>query len=225
MDDVNNNKSYNDELCMKLCSTIGDGMYENYKLLGDEIVDISGMSKQDIKKMVDNCTRTVKYNPDMMWFDYQALFDKTRNKVLGKTDDIKVKHTDFAKNFIARNGVFSGNEINTNMLNKALDGDLDSQNEISYSLWKYSNNDMISYNDQETVYINHLYLLTIQIALGKYNTPDYFHYLEHVNHDYLPTYFDSNSLQNKTSKLIENMNFYAITRPVMGSIFFDKNFY
>ena len=67
--------------------------------------------------MVDNCTRKVKYNPDIMWFDYQALFDKTRNKVFGKTDNIEVKHVDFTKNTIARNGVFDSYEIDTNMLN------------------------------------------------------------------------------------------------------------
>ena len=111
-----------------------------------------------------------------------------------------------------------------NMLHKALDGDLNSQNEIDYSLWKYSDNDKISYNEQETVYINHLYLLTIQIALGEYDEDTYNHYLEHVHYDYLPTYFQKNALQNKNNKLIENMNFYAITRPVMGSIFFNKNF-
>ena len=37
------------------------------------------------------------------------------------------------------------------MLHKALDGDLNSQNEIDYSLWKYSDNDKISYNEQETI--------------------------------------------------------------------------
>ena len=66
-----------------LISTIGDALYENYKLLGDEVLDISGMSKHDIKKMVENYTRKVKYKPDIMWFYYQALFDKTRNKVIG----------------------------------------------------------------------------------------------------------------------------------------------
>ena len=38
-----------------IISTIGDAMDENYKILGDEVIDISGMSKQDIRKMVDNC--------------------------------------------------------------------------------------------------------------------------------------------------------------------------
>ena len=66
-----------------------------------------------------------------MWFDYQALFDKTRNKILGKTDNIKVKHVDFSENTNSRKEVFSDNEIDTNMSHKALDGDLNIQDEIS----------------------------------------------------------------------------------------------
>ena len=225
MNDVNSNKSNNDELCMKLCSTIGDAMYENYKLLDDEVVDISGMSKQDIQKMVDNCTRKVQYNPEKMWFDYQALFDKTRNKILGKTDNIKVKYTDFDKNIIAKQAVFNSDKIDMNMLSKALDGDLNTQFEISNRLYMYSTNDTISFNDQEIVYINYLYLLTIQIALDEYDFHIYNRYLGHVDYDFLPTYFQKNALQNKNNKLIENMNFYAITRPVMGSIFFNREFY
>lgn len=60
MDDVNNNKSHNDELCLKLYSTIGDAMFKNDKLFGDEVVFISGMWKQEIQKIVDNYTRKVK---------------------------------------------------------------------------------------------------------------------------------------------------------------------
>ena len=50
MEDDNNNNSHNDELCMKLCSTVGDVIYENYQFLGNEVVDISRMSKEEIKK-------------------------------------------------------------------------------------------------------------------------------------------------------------------------------
>ena len=88
---------------------MGDAMFETYQLLGNEVVDISGLSKEEIRKMVDNCTKKIKYNPSKMWFDYQALFDKTKNKVFGKTGNIEVKHVDFTKNTIARNGVFDNN--------------------------------------------------------------------------------------------------------------------
>ena len=216
-----------------IISTIGDAINENYKLLGDEVVDISLMSKQDIRKMVDNCTRKVKYNPDIMWFDYQALFDKTRDKVFGKTDNIEVKHVDFTKNSIAKNGVFDSDEIETNMLNKALEGDLKNQINMANNIWKCYlksiDNDVDDNNNGEDLrrllHINRLYFITVNIALNKYDERTFGYYLELADSDFVPTYFAQDSLQNKNNDLIKNMNFYAITRPVMGSIFFDKNFY
>ena len=191
------------------------------------------MSKQDIRKMVDNCTRKVKYNPDIMWFDYQALFDKTRDKVFGKTDNIEVKHVDFTKNSIAKNGVFDSDEIETNMLNKALEGDLKNQINMANNIWKCYlksiDNDVDDNNNGEDLrrllHINRLYFITVNIALNKYDERTFGYYLELADSDFVPTYFAQDSLQNKNNDLIKNMNFYAITRPVMGSIFFDKNFY
>ena len=179
------------------------------------------MSKQDIRKMVDNCTRKVKYNPDIMWFDYQALFDKTRNKVFGKTDNIEVKHVDFTKNTIARNGVFESDEIVTNMLNKALEGDLKNQINMVNNIWKCYLKSID--NDQEDLRrllnINRLYLITVNIALDKYDERTFGYYLELAESDFVPTYFASDSLESKNNELIKNMNFHDITRPVMGSIF------
>ena len=43
---------------------------------------------------------------DQMWFYYQELFDKTRNRILGLNDNIKVKHTDFKENQLARLVIF-----------------------------------------------------------------------------------------------------------------------
>ena len=95
------------------------------------------MSKQEIKNMVDNCTRKVKYNPEKMWIDYQALFDKTRNKVLSKTDDIKVRYVNLEENRVARSGLFYNNKMDMNMFLKALDGDLDTQLIIINNIWNY----------------------------------------------------------------------------------------
>ena len=49
----------------------------------------------------------IEYDPESMWFDYQALFDKTRNCILGLNDDIKVRHTDFKENQLARLVIFN----------------------------------------------------------------------------------------------------------------------
>ena len=234
MDNTNSNKSNNDELSMKIFSTIAYAMDEDHKLFGDEVINISGMSKQEIKNMVDNCTRKVKYNPEKMWIDYQALFDKTRNKVLGKTDDIKVRYVNLEENRIARNGLFYSNKMDMNMFLKALDGDLDTQLIIINNIWNYylscdeevDNLEEICYTEMsDLVRKNRLYLISIRIALGKYCESDFNYYYSYANNDYLPTYFSPDFLKNKNNKLIEKMNFYAITRPVMGSHFFDENFY
>lgn len=233
MEDVDNNNTHNDELCLNLCKTIGNVMYEESKFLGGELVDISEMSKQEIKQMVDSCTRQVKYNKRKMWFDYQALFEKTRNKILGKTDNIKVRYASLKKNTAARHGIFSG-KIDMNMLLKTIDGDLDSQKQIMDNIMSYywSIDDKIDENHEicysrlaGLVKRNYFYLFATRIALGQYSENEYQYYFSESYRDYLPSYFCSDSLKNKNNDLIENMNFYTITRPVMGSMFLDKNFY
>ena len=41
MDNTNSNKSNNDELSMKIFSTIAYAMDEDHKLFGDEVINIS----------------------------------------------------------------------------------------------------------------------------------------------------------------------------------------
>ena len=45
----------------------------------------------------------VEYDPEIMWFDYQSLFDKTRNAVLDIDCNIEIKHTDFKYDECAAN--------------------------------------------------------------------------------------------------------------------------
>ena len=121
-----------------------------------------------------------------------------------------------------------------NLLLKASDGDLESQKKILENIedyyWSYDNDvdkeHEICYSKEAgLVHRNYLYLLTIRIALCEYSQYDYDKYESDAHPYFLPTYFCSDSLKNKNNKVIENMNFYAISRPVMGSMFFDKNFY
>ena len=198
----------------------GDAMFETYQLLGNEVVDVSGLSKEEIRKMVDNCTKKVKYNPSKMWFDYQALFDKTRDKILGKPNNIEVKHVDFDKDLVATQAVFNDKEVWEGLLNAALDGDLKSQDKILDNI-----NIFYNLNEDDIAYINYLFFITIQIALGDFSTTHYNEYYEEAYDDYIPTYFSMTSLKTKNNEVIKKMNFYAIVRPVLGSIFFDKNFY
>ena len=80
-------------------------------------------------------------------------------------------------------------------------------------------------NEDDIAYINYLFFITIQIALGDFSTTHYNEYYEEAYDDYIPTYFSMTSLKTKNNEVIKKMNFYAIVRPVLGSIFFDKNFY
>ena len=45
----------------------------------------------------------VEYDPEIMWFDYQSLFDKTRNTVLDIDCNIEIKHIDFKDDECAAN--------------------------------------------------------------------------------------------------------------------------
>ena len=48
----------------------------------------------------------IQYSPDDMWFDYQALFDQTKNFILllkkKEFEHIWVNHTDFEKNTLLK---------------------------------------------------------------------------------------------------------------------------
>ncbi len=52
--------------------------------------------------MDNNKEKKVPYDPNIMWFDYQALYDKTKSIVLEENTNIKVEHTDFETNTLAR---------------------------------------------------------------------------------------------------------------------------
>jgi len=45
----------------------------------------------------------VEYDPEIMWFDYQTFFDKTKNAVLDINYNIKINHTNFKHNKCASN--------------------------------------------------------------------------------------------------------------------------
>ena len=217
----------NDELLLKGVEIIGNSTIETSNLLGNEEVDISNYSEKEIKNMVNNCKRKLLYAPAQMWFDYQALFDKARNKILCTKDNILVRHVDFDKNFHARNAIFSKDKIDKDVLKKILEGDLDCIFSISYNIWKYEENNRgdINFQESENIYKNHLFFLAISVSLGEADEGEFNHYWVHVNPDFVPDYLNFNSLQKKDKKMIENMNFYAIIRPIMGNGFFDKSLY
>ena len=77
---------------------------------------------------MNNHPMTIEYDPESMWFDYQALFDQTKIWVLynepifqiKKYETIPVQHTDFEKNTLAKK-VF-GDKVNNTQINDACNG-------------------------------------------------------------------------------------------------------
>ena len=53
---------------------------------------------------------TVEYVSMDMWFDYQALFDKTKSVKLKQPCNIEVKHKIFAFDELARKSLFGNND-------------------------------------------------------------------------------------------------------------------
>ena len=75
------------------------------------------------------------------------------------------------------------------------------------------------------MYLNIVFFFAIKISLGTCCECDWNDYTSSCCHDFVPAYFIKNALQNKNNELIEKMNFYAIVRPILGLIFFDRNYY
>ena len=46
----------------------------------------------------DNNCNEIMFDPDIMWFDNPALFNKTINVILGKADNTNIRHTNFQNN-------------------------------------------------------------------------------------------------------------------------------
>ena len=49
-----------------------------------EPIDINDPENDKLILTKKTTDKKVDYKPDRMWFDYQALFDKTRNNILRK---------------------------------------------------------------------------------------------------------------------------------------------
>ena len=70
----------------------------------------------------------VEYDPEIMWFDYQSLFDKTRNTVLDIDCNIEIKQIDFNCDNCSENA--TGIKNNSELLQSILSGSIDSVCEV-----------------------------------------------------------------------------------------------
>ena len=102
----------------------------------------------------------VEYDPEIMCFDYQSLFDKTRNTVLDIDCNIAIKHTDFKYDECAANA--TGIKKNSELLQSILSGSIDSVCEVVNNIFDYytgENHDI--FFDQNICIKNYCYLIAI----------------------------------------------------------------
>ena len=111
----------NDDSKTKIREHIDINDPENDKLI---------LTKKTIGKKVD-------YKPDRMWFDYQALFDKTRNNILEIEDEIEVENN-ASKNELAKKIMsFENSDF---IVEQALLGETWAQDEIMNHIESYVSN-------------------------------------------------------------------------------------
>ena len=173
-----------------------------------------------IDDIVLSCKKTVAYDPIKMWFDYNALFNQTKNKIIGNKDSIEVKCADFNKNTIARDVVFGNNQkCDNKLLERVLDGDIKSQclilnNMLDYLNFEFCRKD--NYIEQGAI-DNYKYLLSIVVTFGEYSSLLQKEYFEFADDEwkYIPTYIKFRTGINRKRHNLDCANFYAVTRPIL----------
>ena len=126
---------------------------------------------------MNNHNIRIEYDSENMWFDYQALFDKTRNRILGLNDDIKVRHTDFKENQLARLNLFREDSEHFDIINEQLirliNGDI-----LSYVVlisnfhrafaFRYDKKSLVTIIQKNLpeIYENYFYFIGIVSSLG-----------------------------------------------------------
>ena len=117
----------------------------------------------------------VEYEPDKMWFDYQALFEKTKNVVSGKPISLNVKHTNFDKNKIAKHSLFNTDVSYQASLAGIINGDFDSFITALCNCSKYVNKEIfeeesksLSKKSLVIINLNYRYILAISVCLGDF---------------------------------------------------------
>lgn len=181
----------------------------------DILYDLKNMENgnlDDSKKMSTNNSdnnKVVDYDEDTMWFDYQALFDKTKNVVLGQNDESYVNHVDFKKDDLARNSLLLGGYYDNKLITRAINGNIASQyimmdNCANYLFGGYGAYNNISLNsEQESIIdLNYRYLVGIIASLAGNQLSDVTNEYRH-----LARFNDPDFLNNIKA---ENANLYDV---------------
>lgn len=154
---------------------------------------------------MDNGPR-VEYEPDKMWFDYQALFDKTKSVVLEQNMNIEVKHTNFKENELARHAVFGRDIWYSASLDGIINGELESLYTAMIHCKEYSfgykeEYETLSQEYSDLVDLNYRYFLGICVSLCDYSSSVMQAYRD-LTYCYLP--------KSVTTKNIYKINFKEV---------------
>ena len=206
--DSNKNSKDNSPEIKKLDNTneINNNQIEEIILYGN----IKNNSKNDSKNIInENITKEVKYDPDKMWFDYQKLFNKTRNVILGRDDTTKVECNINKNEFVKE--VLSCEDSDF-IIKQATDGETWAQDEIMDCIENYVESGSLKkesvlgnklYNE---INYNYRYLLGIVASLERIgNEVAKKRYLALVKYIPVDFYFDD----------ISDISFFNIMHPIL----------
>ncbi len=145
---------------------------------------------------INDGNHKVIYDEDIMWFDYQALFDKTMSRILNGTNNNKVQCTDFDNNELARNVMLLDGKCDTSLIDNVLSGNVESQYKImqncaNYLFGEYRIRNGINIDEEQEhiIALNYRYLVGILTLLAgdKFNDikREYIHLAGGSNPDFL----------------------------------------
>ena len=152
--------------------------YTEHKTSGSSSLNIS---RTESTSSISNPMR-IEYEPENMWFYYQALFDQIKNWVLHYDFKVKgfktipVQHTDFEKNTLAKKALFGDKVIDNTMLNDACTGSLPAisyiANQVITHIKEYSRD--YSKDDYLNLLYNSKFLFAICVQFSWYNNIMYY---------------------------------------------------
>ncbi|MBR1944287.1 MAG: hypothetical protein IJ848_02325 [Alphaproteobacteria bacterium] len=169
-DNINNRKQHSENGSVNNVSNQYGNIDDNDDECNSKEDQVSCGWIENIKKQMNSGPR-VEYDPHTMWFDYQALFEKTRNAVLEIKDDIKVEHTEFSENDVARKALF-GDSNYEQTLQKILSGDINAQCDVLcsslYDFFYDHEYDFydIGFYDRNILLKNYMYYLGLIVSLS-----------------------------------------------------------
>ena len=161
----------------------------------------------------DNTKKIVEYKSDIMWFDYQALFDKTKSVVLEEDINISVAHTNFETNTLAK--VVLG--INSNydeLITHTIGGSIKAQCELFDKIGIYMRDHFI--RDKNRYYIinyNYLNMMSIIAVLNDLDNT-------HAREMYRSRMRCDNIKKDFYMRNINKINFYNIITPLINTGFY-----